>query len=123
MEPLITFGFSKQDRGKCDSMHSSTKMGLTKMIEINTLELKQITGDIMHLIGDKTTQKLDSLKVLENTLFSQRYTWNRINQVKGQNLYGKFLEEENYTMSILLKTQKSFTTCVMKHRIDRINKK
>jgi hypothetical protein len=32
LEPLITFGFSKGYEWKCDSMHSSTKMGLTKMI-------------------------------------------------------------------------------------------
>jgi hypothetical protein len=40
-----------------------------------------------------TTPKLDSLKVLENTFIVSRDTLGTgYNQVKGQNLYGKFEE-------------------------------
>jgi hypothetical protein len=53
--------FQKDMSGKCDSMHSSTKMGLTKMIGNPILwnAENQITR---HYAFDskKTTQKLDS---------------------------------------------------------------
>jgi lipopolysaccharide export system protein LptA len=86
--------FFKTDMsGKCDSIHSSSKISLTKMIGNPILwnGKSQITGDIMHLIGNNTTQKLDSLKVLNNTfIVSQDTIGTGYNQVKGQNLYGKF---------------------------------
>ena len=88
--------FYKTDMsGKCDSIHSSAKLGLTKMIGNPILwnGESQITGDIMHLIGNNTTQKLDSLKVLNNTFIVSKDTIGTgFNQVKGQNLYGKFFE-------------------------------
>ncbi|SDH72665.1 OstA-like protein [Flavobacterium omnivorum] len=88
--------FYKTDMsGKCDSIHSSSKTALTKMIGNPILwnGESQITGDIMHLIGNNTTQKLDSLKVLENTFIVSKDTIGTgYNQVKGQNLYGKFEE-------------------------------
>jgi hypothetical protein len=88
--------FFKTDMsGKCDSIHSSSKTALTKMIGNPILwnGKSQITGDIMHLIGNNTTKKLDSLKVLSNTFIVSRDTIGTgFNQVKGQNLYGKFEE-------------------------------
>jgi lipopolysaccharide export system protein LptA len=85
--------FKKDMSGKCDSIHSSSKISLTKMIGNPILwnGKSQITGDLMHLIGNNTTQKLDSLKVLNNTfIVSQDTVGTGYNQVKGQNLYGKF---------------------------------
>ena len=86
--------FFKTDMsGKCDSIHSSSKNALTKMIGNPILwnGKSQITGDIMHLIGNNTSQKLDSLKVLNNTFIVSKDTIGTgFNQVKGQNLYGKF---------------------------------
>jgi len=86
--------FFKTDMsGKCDSIHSSSKIAITKMIGNPILwnGKSQITGDIMHLIGNNTTQKLDSLKVLNNTFIVSKDTIGTgFNQVKGQNLYGKF---------------------------------
>lgn len=88
--------FFKTDMsGKCDSIHSSSKTALTKLIGNPILwnGESQITGDIMHLIGNNTTQKLDSLKVLNNTFIVSKDTiGSGYNQVKGQNLYGKFFE-------------------------------
>ena len=88
--------FYKTDMsGKCDSIHSDSKIALTKMIGNPILwnGESQITGDIMHLIGNNTTQKLDSLKVLNNTFLVSKDTLGTgYNQVKGQNLYGKFFE-------------------------------
>jgi hypothetical protein len=55
-----------------------------------------MTGDIMHLIGNNTTEKLDSLKVLNNAFIIQKDTLSSdgYNQIKGQNLYGKFKDNK-----------------------------
>lgn len=97
--------FFKTDMsGKCDSIHSSSKIGLTKLIRNPILwnGESQITGDIMHLIGNKVTQKLDSLKVLNNTFIVSKDTIGTgFNQVKGQNLYGKFLDGKLHDVDII----------------------
>ncbi|TXI61022.1 MAG: OstA-like protein [Flavobacterium sp.] len=89
--------FYKSDMsGKCDSLHSNNKTQLTKMIGKPILwnNENQMTGDIMHLIGNNKTQKLDSLKVLNNAFIIQKdsLSKNGYNQIKGQNLYGKFID-------------------------------
>ena len=55
-----------------------------------------MTGDIMHLIVNNKTQKLDSLKVLNNAFIIQKdsLSKNGYNQIKGQNLYGKFVDSK-----------------------------
>ena len=97
--------FFKTDMsGKCDSIHSSSKTALTKMIGNPILwnAESQITGDVMHLIGNNMTQKLDSLKVLENTFIVSKDTIGTgYNQVKGQNLYGKFEEGKLHDVDIV----------------------
>lgn len=97
--------FFKTDMsGKCDSIHSSSKTALTKLIGNPILwnGESQITGDIMHLIGNNTTQKLDSLKVLNNTFIVSKDTIGTgYNQVKGQNLYGKFEEGKLHDVDII----------------------
>ena len=101
--------FFKTDMsGKCDSIHSSSKISLTKMIGNPILwnGKSQITGDIMHLIGNNTTQKLDSLKVLNNTFIVSKDTIGTgFNQVKGQNLYGKFEEGKLRDIDIIKNTE------------------
>lgn len=90
--------------GKCDSLHSSSKESLTKLIGNPILwnGENQITGDIMHLIGDNKTQKLDSLKVLNNTFMVSRDTLGTgYNQVKGLNLYGKFVEGKLHEVDVV----------------------
>lgn len=97
--------FYKTDMsGKCDSIHSSSKIGLTKLIGNPILWNgdSQITGDIMHLIGDKVTQKLDSLKVLNNTFLVSKDTLGTgYNQTKGQNLFGKFIDGKLHDVDII----------------------
>lgn len=97
--------FYKTDMsGKCDSIHSNSKTALTKLIGNPILwnGESQITGDIMHLIGDKATQKIDSLKVLNNTFIVSKDTLGTgFNQVKGQNLFGKFLEGKLHDVDII----------------------
>lgn len=90
--------------GKCDSIHSSSKTALTKLIGNPILwnGESQITGDIMHLIGDNKTQKLDSLKVLNNTFIISKDTLGTgYNQIKGLNLFGKFKEGKLHDVDII----------------------
>ena len=97
--------FFKTDMsGKCDSIHSSSKTALTKMIGNPILwnAENQITGDIIHLIGNNVTRKLDSLKVLENTFIVSKDTIGTgFNQVKGQNLYGKMVDGKLHDVDIV----------------------
>jgi len=97
--------FFKTDMsGKCDSIHSDQKTGLTKMIGKPILWNfeNQMTGDVMYLISNKETEKLDSLKVLNNAfLISKDTVGTGYNQVKGQNLYGKFRENRLYDVDIV----------------------
>ncbi|WP_418263311.1 OstA-like protein [Flavobacterium faecale] len=97
--------FFKTDMsGKCDSLHSSSKEALTKLIGNPILwnGENQITGDIMHLIGSNQTRKLDSLKVLNNTFLVSKDTLGTgFNQVKGLNLYGKFEEGKLHEVDIV----------------------
>lgn len=94
--------------GKCDSIHSNSKTALTKLIGNPILwnGESQITGDIMHLIGDNTTKKLDSLKVLNNTFIVSRDTLGTgYNQVKGINLFGKFKDGKLHDVDVIKNTE------------------
>jgi lipopolysaccharide export system protein LptA len=96
--------YKKDMSGKCDSIHSSSKTALTKLIGSPVLwnGENQITGDLMHLIGDNTTKKLDSLKVLNNTFLVSKDTLGTgYNQVKGQKLFGKFEEGKLHDVDII----------------------
>ena len=87
---------------------SSKKTSLTKLIGNPILwnGENQITGDVMHLIGDNKTQKLDSLKVLNNTFLVSKDTLGTgFNQVKGQNLFGKFKEDKLHNVDIIKNTE------------------
>ncbi|WP_089052320.1 OstA-like protein [Flavobacterium oncorhynchi] len=101
--------FFKTDMsGKCDSIHSNSKTALTKLIGNPILWNggSQITGDIMHLIGDNNTKKLDSLKVLNNTfLISKDTLGTGYNQVKGLNLFGKFKEGKLHDVDVIKNTE------------------
>ncbi|WP_373921627.1 OstA-like protein [Flavobacterium sp. H4147] len=101
--------FYKTDMsGKCDSIHSNSKTALTKLIGHPILwnGESQITGDIMHLIGDNKTRKLDSLKVLNNTFIISKDTLGTgYNQVKGLNLFGKFREGKLHDVDVIKNTE------------------
>ncbi len=94
--------------GKCDSIHSDSKSALTKLIGNPILwnGENQITGDLMHLIGDNTTRKIDSLKVLNNTfLISKDTLGTGYNQVKGLNLFGKFRDGKLHDVDVIKNTE------------------
>ena len=94
--------------GKCDSLHSDEKTGITKLIKNPVMWNfdNQMTGDVMHLISNKETEKLDSLKVLSNTFIASKDTiGNGYNQVKGLNLYGKFRDNKLYEVDVVKNTE------------------
>lgn len=101
--------FYKTDMsGKCDSIHSSTKNALTQLLGRPVIwnAENQMTGDVIHLIGNNATEKLDSLKVLNNAfLVSKDSLGKGYNQVKGQNLYGKFRDNKLYEVDIVKNTE------------------
>lgn len=102
--------FFKTDMsGKCDSIHSNNKTALTQLIGKPVIwnGENQMTGDVMHLIGNNTSEQLDSLKVLNNAFLVQKDTIskNGYNQIKGQNLYGKFKNNELSEVDIIKNTE------------------
>ncbi|AEM69338.1 hypothetical protein Murru_0282 [Allomuricauda ruestringensis DSM 13258] len=102
--------FYKTDlSGKCDSIHFDEKTGITQLITDPILWNvdNQITGDSIHLISDMETDKLDSLKVIENAFIISLDTISGTgyNQAKGKNLFGKFIENELKIIDLVQNTE------------------
>lgn len=117
--------FKKDLTGKCDSIHSDQKKALTKLIGKPILWNfdNQMTGDVMHLVGNNNTQKLDSLKVLNNAfLVSKDTIGTGYNQVKGQNLYGKFRDSKLYEVDVIKNTEVIYYLRNDEHELIGINK-
>nr|WP_317167572.1 OstA-like protein [Flavobacterium lotistagni] len=117
--------FKKDLSGKCDSIHSSQITNLTKLIGKPILWNfeNQMTGDVMHLVGNDNTQKLDSLKVLNNAfIISKDSLGTGYNQVKGQNLYGKFRDNKLYEADIVKNTEVIYFMRNDAHELIGINK-
>ena len=111
--------------GKCDSLHSSEKTGITKLIGNPVMwnYENQMTGDLMHLISNKETEKLDSLKVMNNTFIASKDTiGSGFNQVKGQNLYGKFRDNKLYEVDVVKNTEVIYYMRNDEHELIGINK-
>lgn len=88
--------FFKTDlQGKCDSLYSNEKQGITKMFRLPVLwnEQNQITGDSIHFLSNPKTQKIDSLKVYHNAFVISLDSTGGFSQIKGKFLYGKFLRD------------------------------
>ncbi len=96
--------FKSDLQGKCDSIHTSQTTGLTRMFSNPVLwsGKSQITGDSIQFITDKKTNKLDSLRVLQNAFMIQKDSLSDddYNQIKGRNIYGKFQENDLRTMLV-----------------------
>ena len=88
--------------GKCDSIHSNQASGLTQMFKDPILwsNESQITGDSIQLLSNTETEKLDSLKVLQNAFIIQKDSIG-YNQIKGRNLYGKFEDNDLRFINII----------------------
>lgn len=90
--------------GKADSLHYAQKIGLLELIGKPVLFKgeSQLTGKYIHLIHDAITEKLDSLKVLENAFVIERDTLGAgYNQAKGLNMYGKFVDNKIKTIDLI----------------------
>lgn len=94
--------------GKADSLHYDQKIGLMQLIGKPVLFKgeSQLTGDVIHLINDIVTEKLDSLKVLNNAFVIERDTLGTgYNQAKGINLYGKFIDNKITQIDLVQNTE------------------
>lgn len=117
--------FKTDMSGKCDSIHSNQKKGLTQMIGKPVLwnNDNQMTGDVIHLIGNNKTEKLDSLKVLNNAFIIQKDTLGTgFNQVKGQDLFGKFKDNKLSTVDLIKNTEKIYYMYNDKNELEMIDK-
>ena len=95
--------FFKSDlSGKCDSIHSNQSTGLTQLYRDPVIwsEENQITGDTIQLLSNTKTEKLDSLKVLGNAFIIQKDSVG-FNQIKGRDLFGKFIENDLRDVTII----------------------
>ncbi|TKD62448.1 OstA-like protein [Flavobacterium sp. ASW18X] len=102
--------FYKTDMsGKCDSIHSSEKTGITQLITNPVLWNmdNQMTGDSIHLLSNLETEELDSLKVINNAFISSFDTIGKqgYNQAKGKDLLGKFIENELKIVDLIKNTE------------------
>lgn len=95
--------FKTDLQGKCDSLISFEKIGLTKMLTRPVLwaEKNQITGDTIHLISNPKTENLDSLKILGNAFMIQKDSTAGFSQLKGKNMYGKFVNNELNSLDVV----------------------
>ena len=97
--------FKSNLQGKCDSIHTNQATGLTRMFRNPVIwsDQNQITGDTIHLISNVKTEKLDSLKVLNNAFIVSKDSISKkdFNQIKGRNMFGKF--EKNKLRLLLVK--------------------
>jgi lipopolysaccharide export system protein LptA len=102
--------FYKTDlSGKCDSIHFDQKTGITQLITRPVIwnGENQMTGDSIHLLSDLKTEKLDSLKVLENAFIIALDTIGKegYNQAKGKDLFGKFIDNELKIIDLVKNTE------------------
>lgn len=108
--------------GKSDSIYLNEKLGITKLLNNPILwnGENQMTGDTIHIISNKITDKLDSLKVYNNALLVQRDSAG-YNQVKGERLIGLFTNNELDTVNIVKNTQVIFYSRNDKEELVGIN--
>ena len=94
--------FKSDLSGKCDSIHSSQKTGITQMFRKPVLwsQESQVTGDTIYLISNSETEKLDSLKILRNAFVIQKDSAG-FNQIKGRNILGKFMDNELEDINVI----------------------
>ncbi len=102
--------FFKTDlSGKCDSIHYNEKTGLSQLIKNPILwnGPNQMTGDSIHLKSDLKTEKMDSLKVLNNAFIIalDSVSMEGYNQAKGKDLFGKFEDNQLKVIDLIKNTE------------------
>ncbi|MEX0275637.1 MAG: OstA-like protein, partial [Flavobacteriaceae bacterium] len=95
--------------GKCDSIHFAQRTGITQLIRNPILWNvdNQMTGDSIHLISNMETEKMDSLKVINNAFIVSFDTIGKkgYNQAKGIDLFGKFIDNELKYIDLVKNTE------------------
>ena len=102
--------FYKTDlSGKCDSIHFDQSSGITQLIREPILWNvdNQMTGDSIYIISDMETEKLDSLKVINNAFIISldSISMKGYNQAKGKDLFGKFLDNSLKIVDLVKNTE------------------
>lgn len=102
--------FYKTDlSGKCDSIHADQKTGITQLITNPIIwnGPNQMTGDSIHLKSDLKTEKMDSLKVLNNAFIISldSVSMEGYNQAKGKDLFGKFKDNQLNLIDLIKNTE------------------
>lgn len=120
--------FKQNLSGKSDKIIVNQKTGLTKLLRndlsklekqiltTNEIAMKnpilwngdnQMTGDEIHITRNLKTNELDSLKILNNAFVVEKDTLgiDNFNQIKGINLFGKFIENELKTIELIQNTE------------------
>jgi lipopolysaccharide export system protein LptA len=92
--------------GKCDSIFVDQEAGITKLLVEPVLwsGLNQMTGDTIHILSNKQTEELDTLKVFNNAFLIQQDS-SGYNQTKGERLIGLFTNNELDTVDMIKNTQ------------------
>ena len=108
--------------GKCDSIYINQKEGITKLLVNPVLWSgeNQMTGDTIHILSNKQTEKLDTLKVFNNAFLVQKDSAG-YNQLKGERLIGLFTNNELDTINIIKNTQVIFFSRNEKDELVGIN--
>ncbi|WP_086477377.1 OstA-like protein [Arenibacter amylolyticus] len=95
--------------GKCDSIHFDQKTGITQLITRPIIwnGENQMTGDSIHLLTNTKTEKLDSLKVINNAFIIAKDTIGKVgfNQAKGKDLFGQFIDNELRIIDLVRNTE------------------
>lgn len=109
--------------GVSDSIHIDQKSGLIQLLrypisdrESQLLSARdmtkrnpvlwsantQMSGDVIHLLTDSTSNAIDSLKIFKNAIVAEQDSLNllQFNQMKGINLLGNFEDNELKTIDI-----------------------
>lgn len=99
--------FKSNMSGKSDSIHVRERTGLTQMLGRPILwsDNNQLTGDTIHLLNNVVTEELDSLKVFDNAFMIQKDSIGGYNQLKGMQMYGKFIENELQQVDLVKNTE------------------
>lgn len=94
--------------GKADFINANESTGVTQLIGQPVVFSgdNQLSGKLIELITDTQTQKLDSLKVLQDAFVIEKDTIGiGYNQLKGVNLYGSFLDGKLKEIDLVKNTE------------------
>ena len=110
--------------GVSDSIHIDQKSGLIQLLRLPISDREsqllsardmtkrnpvlwsaktQMSGDLIHLLTDSTSNAIDSLKIFNNAIVAEQDSLNpsQFNQMKGINLLGNFEDNELQTIDIV----------------------